>query len=159
MLFLNDVPAVLKHCQILMYADDTVIYFSAKDASQIAKTLSEELTYVNEWFLDNSLFMHKGKTECVLFGTSARLVSTNDNFEVSVDGHVLKRVSEYKYLGVVLDECLSWNAHIKYLLSKAGKRIGLLGRAKAYSWYVLSTSPLLYRLLITVTLFGTVAVA
>jgi len=63
----------------------------------------------------------------------ARLVSTNDKFVVSVDGHVLKRVSEYKYLGVVLNECLSWNAHIKYILSKAGKRIGMLGMSKRIS--------------------------
>ena len=89
-LFLNDVPVVLKHCQILMYADDTVIYFSAKDATQIAKTLSEELASVNQWLLDNSLFMHKGKTECVLFGTNAKLASSNDNFVVSVHGHFLK---------------------------------------------------------------------
>ena len=42
----------------------------------------------------------------------------------------MKRISEYKYLGVVMDECLTWKAHVKYLLGKAGKRIGMLGYAR-----------------------------
>ena len=72
--------------------------------------------------------MYKGKTECILFGTDSRLASAN--FSVSVNGSDLKRVSKYKYLGVVMDECLTWKAHVKYLLGKVGKRIGMLGRAR-----------------------------
>ena len=48
----------------------------------------------------------------------------------SIDGQDLNRVSEYKYLGVIFDESLTWNAQVKYLLSKAGKRIGMLGRTR-----------------------------
>ena len=29
-----------------------------------------------------------------------------------------------------MDECLTWKAHVKYLLSKAGKRIDMLGRTR-----------------------------
>ena len=47
-----------------------------------------------------------------------------------MEGHVLKTVTEFKYLGVVLDGGLSYSAHIKYLLSKVGKRIGMLGRVR-----------------------------
>ena len=38
--------------------------------------------------------------------------------------------TEFKYLSVVLDGGLSYSAHIKYLLSKVGKRIGMLGRVR-----------------------------
>ena len=74
----------------------------------------------------NGLIMHKAKIECVLFGSSNKLSKT-DNFSVCVEGLVLKTVTEFKYLGVVLDGGLSYSAHIKYLLSKVGKRIGMLG--------------------------------
>ena len=37
---------------------------------------------------------------------------------------------EYKYLGVVMDDKLSWKSQIAYIVSKAGKRIGLLGRIR-----------------------------
>ena len=72
--------------------------------------------------------MHKGKTECILFGTDSKLASAN--FSVSVNGSDMKRVFEYKYHGVVMDEYLTWKAHVKCLLRKVGKRIGMLGRAR-----------------------------
>ena len=85
---------------------------------------------INNWLEENSLFLNKKKTECVLFGTGARLNSVED-FTVYVQGTPITRVLEYKYLGVTLDETLSWNAHARYILSKAGKRIGMLGRIRS----------------------------
>ena len=52
------------------------------------------------------------------------------NFYVSINGSNLNRVAEYKYLDVVMDEGLTWKAHVRYLLSRAGKRIGMLGRTR-----------------------------
>ena len=111
-----------------MYADDTVMYFTASNAQEISSTLTSELAKVNDWLVDNSLFIHPGKTECVLFGTGSRLATAN--LSVNIDGKELTRVPEYKYLGVILDESLSWNAHVNYLISKVSKRIGILGRTR-----------------------------
>ena len=47
-LFINDLPKVLTKCRILMYADDTVTYFSAADSQVIADTLTNELLLVNK---------------------------------------------------------------------------------------------------------------
>ena len=47
---------------------------------------------------------------------------------VSVDGSAIKRVTEFKYLGVIFDEHLSWNEHVKEIVLKAGRRVALLGR-------------------------------
>ena len=93
-LFVNDLPIVLERCQILMYADDTVMYFTASNAQEISSTLTSELAKVNDWFVDNSLFIHQGKTECVLFGTGSRLATAN--LFVNIDGKELTRVAEYK---------------------------------------------------------------
>ena len=127
-LFVNDLPIVLERCQILMYADDTVMYFAASNAQEISSTLTSELAKVNDWLVHNSLFIHQGRTECVLFGTGSRLANTN--LSVNIDGKELTRVAEYKYLGVILDESLSWNAHVNYLISKVSKRLGILGRTR-----------------------------
>ena len=42
----------------------------------------------------------------------------------------IKRVSEFKYLGVLFDEKISWNAHVKYIISKVSKRLGMLRRIR-----------------------------
>ena len=42
----------------------------------------------------------------------------------------IKRVFEFKYVGVAFDEHISWNSHVKYVLSRAGKWLGILGRIR-----------------------------
>ena len=56
-------------------------------------TLTNELALVNQWLPDNSLLIHEGKTECILFGTGARLASAS-NFSVSIDGQDLKQATK-----------------------------------------------------------------
>ena len=44
----------------------------------------------------------------------------------------MERVESIKFLGVLLDENLSWKDHIKYIENKVAKNIGLLYRAKLF---------------------------
>ena len=83
-LFVNDLPIVLERCQILMYADDTVMYFTARNAQEISSVLTSELAKVNDWLVNNSLFIHQGKTECVLFGSGSRLATANLSVNISM---------------------------------------------------------------------------
>ena len=46
--------------------------------------------------------------------------------------HKVERVESIKFLGVLLDENLSWKDHIKYIENKVAKNIGLLYRAKLF---------------------------
>ena len=44
----------------------------------------------------------------------------------------VERVGSIKFLGVLLDEHLSWKEHIRYTENKIAKNIGLLYRAKPF---------------------------
>ena len=46
------------------------------------------------------------------------------------NGILIKRVNQFKYLGVTFDENLSWNAHVSELVSKASRRLGMLRRIR-----------------------------
>ena len=124
-LHVNDLPRVTRHCQVLMYADDTVAFYSGKLALTIESKLIEDLDIIGSWLRNNSLFLNVTKTEAMLFGTQARLSQVTD-FRVTFNANPIKRVSEFKYLGVLFDEKISWNAHVNYIISKVGKRLGML---------------------------------
>ena len=111
-LHLNDLPDVVVECCILMYADDTVLFFSAPQASTIQETLNRELGHIVSWLRLNSLFINVIKTEAMLLGISQRLARV-DNFSIIVNGSIIKRVSEFKYLGIIFNEHLNWNSHVK----------------------------------------------
>ena len=64
----------------------------------------------------------------MLFGTYARL--SDADFGVTFKGRPINRVFELKCLGVVFDEHFSWNSHFKYVLSRVGKRLGMLARIR-----------------------------
>ena len=85
-----------------MYVDDMVMYFSATDSQVIADSMTNELALVNNWLIDNNLFMHKGKMECMLLGTGPRL-ALSTSFSVAIVGKAQNRASKNKYPGVILD--------------------------------------------------------
>ena len=96
--------------------DDTVLYFASNSVSEIEDVLNCDLHLLQTWLLDNNLFRNKKKTEFVLFGTSARLSRVGD-CTVNIGDHLVKRVLNFKYLGLVLDDARSWNCHLnKYCL-------------------------------------------
>ena len=48
---------------MIMYADDTVLYYSHKDMKEIEKVLSQDLCTVSKWLQENELVLNlkKGK--------------------------------------------------------------------------------------------------
>ena len=89
LIFFNDVHSPLRHCKIITYADDTVIFTSSNNFDAIQDHLSQDLGCLSKWFRDNELLFNlkKGKTEVMLFGTSKRLNLFHDrqvNLSVNV---------------------------------------------------------------------------
>ena len=78
----------------MIYADDTVTYFTASNVQEISNTgtFASELAKVNDLLVNNSLSIHQGKTQCVSFCTGSRLATTN--VSVNIDSKELTRVAE-----------------------------------------------------------------
>jgi hypothetical protein len=88
-IFVNDLPNAVNSCSILMYADDTAIFYSGKSVTDIENVVSSDLNALNSWLNMNKLFLHADKSECVLFGSTKRL-HTIENFEISINGQRIK---------------------------------------------------------------------
>ena len=137
MLFINDLPTAISKCNILLYADDAVVFAAQKDIKILEETLNAELDEVNKWTFNNFLFINKRKTEFVIFGTDARLSKTTDTVVIKIGDYKINRVYDFKYLlGIVLDDSLTWKDHVRYVISKVGKRVGVLGRLRRNSLYM-----------------------
>ena len=120
----------MSHCKIQLYADDTLLYASSSSVTDIEFMLSEDLKHIIEWLNENFLYLNYSKTKIMLTGTHQRLARV-DNFTVKAKDTVLSRVYQsVKYLGVVLDPCLSWNDHVDYIGRKVSARLGMLRRAR-----------------------------
>ena len=56
LLHVNNLPTVARKCSMLMYADDTVLFYFGKVAATIEKSLNEDL--IGSWLYNNSLFLN-----------------------------------------------------------------------------------------------------
>lgn len=61
-IFINDLPQMCSDSQILLYADDTVIYSSKRDINLIQSSLQLDFNTIQKWFLDNGLILNKSKS-------------------------------------------------------------------------------------------------
>lgn len=115
-----------------MYADDTVIYFSAAQMMEIEIQLNMELNNLSEWLTGNKLILNLKKTEFIVFGTYQRLCRQNiDGADITLGGESVKHCDAFKYLGVILDSSLSFNLHIDYVKKKVSKTLGMFSRIRS----------------------------
>ena len=128
-MYINDLPAIAKHCSIQLYADDTLLYFGSKCVDTIETKLSEDLEQMISWLSSNYLFLNYKKSKIMLIGTNQRLSSTA-SFAIKANDKVLERVYSFKYFRVVLDPCLSWNDHVDLIASRISSRLSMLRKAR-----------------------------
>ena len=76
LIFINDLLNCVKQSKVVLYADDTALFFANKDVMTIERVLQEELNSLNNWFHKNGLILNCSKTNVMVFGTSQRLVKT-----------------------------------------------------------------------------------
>ena len=75
LVLVNDMPTVTRSCKILMYADDTVLFYADKNGAVIQDVLNNDAALVASWIEENNLALNlkKGKTEFVLYGSHQKL--------------------------------------------------------------------------------------
>ena len=144
-IYINDMAEYLDQCQVSLYADDTAMYYGCRSQVDLMLTLRIELSTISEWLKANRLTLNVSKTKFCIFGTRPRL-NNLANFDLSIDNQVIERVNQVKYLGMILDENLNFNAHIDYTIKKASSRLGAVRRARKF--LDISTSLVLYKSLV-----------
>ncbi len=144
-MYINDLVDYLVTCKASLYADDTALYTSADSQVEIMLNLRIDLSIVYEWLNANKLTLNTSKTKYIVFGNKSNLTVKPD-LNLTIGGKPIERVSSMKYLGVILDEHLTFDEHIQYILFKSSKKLGILRRSKEYLNN--STRKLLYQSLI-----------
>ena len=111
-LFINDLPTSLGQSSVMLYADDTTVYFSDPDGKVVQNVLSEDLGRLSTWIIQNGLNLNLHKTQFLCLARKNKVSQTKD-IAVSMGGTTLQRQNEVKFLGVIVDERLSWRSHIE----------------------------------------------
>ena len=128
-LYINDLPDYLEHCDVTLYADDTVLFISDKSLHNIKSYMNLDLEKLNNWLKLNHLTLSISKSKFMIIGSSQRL-NKIDSISFKVDNMDLDEVSSFKYLGIVINNRLTWQDHVDQMFSKINKKLGLLKRIR-----------------------------
>ena len=118
-----------KTIKSVLFADNILIYCSGKTPTTLAACLSEAATRLRTWLAERpGLCINVNKTKAMLLPPMHQLCPAD--ILIRCCDATLSIVNEYKYLGVIIDSTLSWEAHVDSVVSKVAKKInGTLRRA------------------------------
>ena len=102
LIYVNDFQNCLQKGKALMFADDTTI-FQYKCLSELTFTANIQLENVNKWLIVNKLSLNITKTNYAIFHTP-RCKQSTKQLNITLNNHALQRVSDGKFLGVVIHE-------------------------------------------------------
>ena len=110
--------------------DDTSIFCSHKDANHLVSIVNNELAKIIIWLKVNKLSLNLTKTNFMIFYPRQKKV--NVNVPLTLENTVIKQVMETKFLGVLIDQHLSWKSHIDFVSKKISKSVGIIAKARFY---------------------------
>ena len=125
LLYINDLCDVSKALDFILFADDTNIFYSHKDQNCLTEIVNTELKKLPSWFQANKLSINIKKSNFILFKTKQNRRKLDLHF--SINENEIDQVQEVLFLGVILDEHLSWN-----LARKISKSIGIICKSSFY---------------------------
>ena len=113
-LLINDLPNSLGFVSSILYADDTTLYLTGRSLHFLRVKMQHDLGNLSLWLTANGLKLNVGKTKTMLF-TSEGLTP---NMSLEIDGQVIDMVTHFKFLGILLDNKLSFENHYENLSKK-----------------------------------------
>ena len=122
--FINDFPQALPSSTTVLYADDTTIFISGTDVHKISSALQSSLDATCLWMMDNGLKLNTTKSKCMLIHSSRKRDLPPLNLYLL--GSQIDQVSSFKFLGVIINDTLTWSDHIDYISWKVSRSICLL---------------------------------
>ena len=118
----------VEHSTVHHFADDTNLLCSDNDPSQLRLKMNLDLKLIFEWLCSNRLSLNVAKTEFIIFKPPKK--NLHERITLKLDGTTLYESPKIRYLGLIMDERLTWKHHITELSKKLNKSIGIIFKMK-----------------------------
>jgi hypothetical protein len=106
LLYINDLSNVSNIFELILFADDTNIFFSHQKFSSLVNTVNCEIDKISEWFKANKLSLNLKKSNYVIFKSRQKRIDID--LSLKINDHQLSRAKEVVFLGVTLEPRLHY---------------------------------------------------
>ena len=111
------------------YLHDTNLFIASNDPIGVGSLINNELVKINSWFLDNKLLINFNKTNYMIFKQKNKVIDEN-LINIHIENNDINKVTSVKFLGVKIDNKLTWKDHVDDISRKISSVIGILNKLK-----------------------------
>ena len=129
-LYINDINSASDLFDFTLYADDTTLTYSPTftlDATHTSAVINTELSKINDWFCTNKLSLNIDKTNFIIFH-SVGVVPLD--IKLTINKIAINQVKTFKFLGLTLNDTLTWKDHLQTISTKVSRATGVIGRLR-----------------------------
>ena len=92
--------------------------------------MNQELKKIARWLCANKLSLNIKKTHFIIFKSKKRKL--NQTVSIKINEQPIELVKYTKFLGVYIDEELSWKHHIDQVVSEISQMTGIMAKMRLY---------------------------
>ena len=112
-IYMNDIVHESSVMKIILFADDTNLLLNSTNLNDLIATANTEIQKISDQLKINKLSLNIKKTHFILFHFRQKKITLD--FELKIDNSEVEKATFTKFLGVVLQENLSWKKEINLL--------------------------------------------
>ena len=124
LVFVNDIDSAVENNKLRLFADDSNVFVVSRNPNTLKQNMVKVVIDLCNWFNANKLTINMSKTAYTIFTPDGKVPPCLNN--ITINKTVITRVQSVKYLGILLDENLSWEEQIKEVSKKLTKTIQAL---------------------------------
>ena len=143
LIYINDTINYSKNCDFVLFADDTNIFVVADSENEAYVIANKTLEELQNYMLSNQLHINLTKCTYMHFRpnlnneerkTCARTCTYSSHVEnrLFIRGVKIKKVDKVRFLGIIIDDKLSWEAHIQHLEARLLSAITMIKRIRKF---------------------------
>ena len=121
LIYINDVKNISNEFRPILYADDTTIIFKDRNLPNLIHKCNTGLDLFQNWSICNRLTINTSKTNIMFVSNKSQTTPIN----IFLNNEPLDAVTTCKFLGVMVDNRLKFDEHVKYICNKISKSIGI----------------------------------
>ena len=138
LLYVNDLPNV-SNFKTTLFGDDANLNMSYSSIQTLQLLVNQEINKVDEWLKNNKLTLNYKKSNYMIIESNH---SKTNKFKLKSNHNTISQTNNVKYLGVFLDNQLSWQPQIDQAIKKLSRACGMIFKLRYY--VSISTLKLIY---------------
>ena len=130
LIYINDLPRSSSKLTFYLFADDTNIYYESNNLNLLQRTVNKELKKVKMWLDMKKLSLDIDKTNFIILKSPEHPLA--EAVSIKFGNLPIRKTCYVKFLGVLLDEHLSWKYHLTELSKKRARTCGMFFKIRYF---------------------------